>query len=209
MPGPPKRCCISAHNLEGSEQTLCSLVIFDCKYLHTRDWARYIQAQCLVWTPLCSSLQSNPASCIFPLTSDGPTAPCITQRCLSQIKQSCPAAISASGAGLALLFCLKAPGSREGPRRAGHGILGSIGAEMPCRTDIITRQHWASKFHLQEERRNKQTETKRKKKCYQNMIWPKILQRHVLERVNPSSFLPLKLNADHSRHKKGTGSAGC
>lgn len=183
MPGPPSRCCTAACNLESSEQTLCSLVIFDCKYLHTRDWARYIQAQCLVWMPLCSSLHSNPASCIFPLVSDSLTAPCITQRRLSQIKQSCPAAISASRAGLALLFCLQAPDSREGPRRARYGILSSIGAEMPCRTDIITWQHRASKFHLREEKEtNKQKQ--REKKCYQNKIWPKILQRQVLERVH-------------------------
>lgn len=28
-------------------------------------------------------------------------------------------------------------------------------------------------------------------------------------RLNSSSFLPLKLNADHSWYKKDTGSAGC
>lgn len=139
--------------------------------------------------PLCSSPHSNPASCIFPLTSDGLTAPCITQRRLSQIKQSCPAAISASRAGLALLFCLQAPDSREGPRRARHGILSSIGAEMPCRTDIITRQHRARKFHLHEGKRNKQKQ--KKKKCYQNKIWPKILQRQILKRVHIGWILPV------------------
>lgn len=155
--------------------------------------------------PLCSSPHSNPASCIFPLTSDGLTAPCITQRRLSQIKQSCPAAISASRAGLALLFCLQAPDSREGPRRARHGILSSIGAEMPCRTDIITRQHRARKFHLHEGKRNKQKQKKKK-------LSKQDLAQNTTEtgsekgtyRLNSSSFLPLKLNADHSWHKKGT-----
>lgn len=121
---------------------------------------------------------SNPASCIFPLTRDCLTIPCITQRCLGQIRQPCPTAIPSGWAGLALFFCLQAHCGRKGSRRTGHRIPCTTGAEMPGRTDVITRQTKAGRFHLYQ----KNTE----RKCYQKKIYHNVLQRQGLERAHRS-----------------------
>lgn len=83
-----------------------------------------------------------------PLPSDFLTAPCVTRRCLGQVRQPCPAAVPSGWAGLALLRSLQARDGREGPRRTGQGILCATGAEMPCGTDVITRQTKAGRLHL-------------------------------------------------------------